>query len=133
MSASFVAATNAASLPPIPCANAGSIAVASGRQDDGFAGEDEGTFAICTLWLCTALLQIGDLPAARELFDRVVGCANDLGLLAEELTPDGEQLGNYPQALTHAALVQGALAIRDAALGARTGTAADVSGRRTRR
>ena len=44
-----------------------------GHTDDGFAGEDEGTFAICTLWLCNALLQIGDLPAARELFDRVGG------------------------------------------------------------
>lgn len=86
----------------------------AGRTDDGFAGEDEGTFAICTLWLCNALLQIGDVRAARELFDRVVGCANDLGLLAEELTPDGEQLGNYPQAYTHIALILCAFALQDA-------------------
>jgi GH15 family glucan-1,4-alpha-glucosidase len=85
-----------------------------GHTDDGFAGEDEGTFAICTLWLCTALLQIGDLPAARALFDRVAGCANDLGLLAEELTPEGEQLGNYPQAYTHIALILCAFALQDA-------------------
>ena len=85
-----------------------------GHTDDGFSGQDEGTFAICTLWLCTALLQIGDLRAARELFDRVVGCANDLGLLAEELTPDGEQLGNYPQAYTHIALILCAFALEDA-------------------
>jgi GH15 family glucan-1,4-alpha-glucosidase len=85
-----------------------------GDTDDGFEGEGEGTFAICTLWLCTALLQIGDLPAARELFDRVVGCANDLGLLAEELTPEGEQLGNYPQAYTHIALILCAFALQDA-------------------
>jgi GH15 family glucan-1,4-alpha-glucosidase len=84
------------------------------NTDDGFAGEEEGTFAICTLWLCTALLQIGDLAAARELFERVVGCANDLGLLAEELTPAGEQLGNYPQAYTHIALILCAFALQDA-------------------
>jgi GH15 family glucan-1,4-alpha-glucosidase len=85
-----------------------------GDTDDGFAGQDEGTFAICTLWLCNALLQIGDLFAARELFDRVAGCANDLGLLAEELTPEGEQLGNYPQAYTHIALILCAFALQDA-------------------
>jgi GH15 family glucan-1,4-alpha-glucosidase len=86
----------------------------AGRTDDGFAGQEEGTFAICTLWLCNALLQIGDTDAARELFDRVAGCANDLGLLAEELTPDGEQLGNYPQAYTHIALILCAFALQDA-------------------
>jgi GH15 family glucan-1,4-alpha-glucosidase len=85
-----------------------------GHTDDGFAGQEEGTFAICTLWLCNALLQIGDVHAARELFDRVAGCANDLGLLAEELTPDGEQLGNYPQAYTHIALILCAFALQDA-------------------
>jgi GH15 family glucan-1,4-alpha-glucosidase len=85
-----------------------------GHTDDGFAGQQEGTFAICTLWLCNALLQIGDVEAARELFDRVAGCANDLGLLAEELTPDGEQLGNYPQAYTHIALILCAFALQDA-------------------
>jgi GH15 family glucan-1,4-alpha-glucosidase len=82
--------------------------------DDGFGGEEEGTFAICTLWLCNALLQIGDLDAARVLFDRVQSCASDLGLLAEELTPAGEQLGNYPQAYTHIALILCAFALERA-------------------
>jgi GH15 family glucan-1,4-alpha-glucosidase len=82
--------------------------------DDGFGGEEEGTFAICTLWLCNALLQIGDLEAARVLFDRVQSCASDLGLLAEELTPAGQQLGNYPQAYTHIALILCAFALERA-------------------
>jgi GH15 family glucan-1,4-alpha-glucosidase len=73
--------------------------------DDGFSGEEEGTFVICSLWLALACIQIGDLEAAEEIFERVCACANDLGLLAEELTPDGEQLGNYPQAFTHIALI----------------------------
>jgi alpha,alpha-trehalase len=84
------------------------------ETDDGFAGEAEGTFTICTLWLCLALLQIGDADAAQEIFDRVRACANDLGLLAEELTPDGEQLGNYPQAFTHIALILCAFALEEA-------------------
>jgi len=84
------------------------------HTDDGFGGEEEGTFTICTLWLCQALVAIGDLQAAQELFDQVCSCANDLGLLAEELTPDGEQLGNYPQAFTHIALIVCAFALEEA-------------------
>jgi GH15 family glucan-1,4-alpha-glucosidase len=83
------------------------------QTDDGF-DEEEGTFTICTLWLCSALLQIGDVAAARAIFERVCACANDLGLLAEELTPDGEQLGNYPQAFTHIALILCAFALEEA-------------------
>ena len=83
------------------------------ETDDGFE-EDEGTFVLCSLWLAIALCQIGDHGAAREVFERVVGCANDLGLLAEELTPDGEQLGNYPQAFTHIALIVCAFALEEA-------------------
>jgi GH15 family glucan-1,4-alpha-glucosidase len=81
--------------------------------DDGFH-EEEGTFVLCSLWLAIALCQIGDLEGARAVFERVVSCANDLGLLAEELTPDGEQLGNYPQAFTHIALIVCAFALDDA-------------------
>jgi len=79
--------------------------------DDGFAGEEEGTFSICSLWYATALIQIGDLAGAHKTFDRVCECANDLGLLAEELTPEGEQLGNFPQAFTHIALIDCAFAL----------------------
>ena len=97
------------------------------ETDDGFE-EEEGTFTICTLWLCGALLQIGDVPAARELFERVCGCASDLGLLAEELTPDGEQLGNYPQAFTHIAVILCAFALEEAGAGAGEGFAAGGEG-----
>jgi GH15 family glucan-1,4-alpha-glucosidase len=79
--------------------------------DDGFAGEEEGTFSICSFWYACALIQIGDVPAAHAIFDRVCDCANDLGLLAKELTPDGEQLGNFPQAFTHIALINCAFAL----------------------
>ena len=78
--------------------------------DDGF-DDEEGTFVICSLWLCAALIQIGDHEAAQEMFDRVSFCANDLGLLAEELSPEGVQLGNYPQAFTHIALIVCAFAL----------------------
>jgi GH15 family glucan-1,4-alpha-glucosidase len=76
----------------------------SASTNDGFA-DTEATFSICSLWLCLALASIGDRAGAREIFDRVAGCANDLGLLSEELTPAGEQLGNFPQAFTHIALI----------------------------
>jgi GH15 family glucan-1,4-alpha-glucosidase len=81
--------------------------------DDGLAGE-EGTFSICSLWLVLALVSIGDVSAARELFERVRSCANDLGLMSEELTPEGVQLGNFPQAFTHIALISAALALHGA-------------------
>jgi len=87
------------------------------QTDDGFAGEEEGTFVICSLWLALACIQIGDLRAAEEMFRRVCDCANDLGLLAEELTPDGEQLGNYPQAFTHIALISCAFELERARSG----------------
>jgi GH15 family glucan-1,4-alpha-glucosidase len=91
--------------------------------DDGLGGE-EGTFSICSLWLVLALVSIGDGPAAQRLFDRVWGCANDLGLMSEELTPDGMQLGNFPQAFTHIALIAAALALHRAESPAR-GTMAE--------
>lgn len=82
-------------------------------SDDGFAGE-EGTFTICTLWLVLALLEIGETDEAREIFERVLSHSSDLGLFSEELAPDGEQLGNYPQAFTHIALIVCAFALERA-------------------
>jgi GH15 family glucan-1,4-alpha-glucosidase len=76
---------------------------------DGFA-TGEGTFTICTFWLCLALCQIGAREEALELFEQTLGRANDLGLLSEELSPDGEQLGNFPQAFTHIAIIACAFA-----------------------
>jgi GH15 family glucan-1,4-alpha-glucosidase len=67
---------------------------------------DEGAFLACSLWLADAYVLCGETQKAQALFDRVVGVANDLGLLAEEFDPvAGRQAGNFPQALTHIALV----------------------------
>jgi len=66
----------------------------------------EGAFLACTLWLADAYVLAGEFARAQELFDRVVGIANDLGLLAEEYDMiAGRQTGNFPQALTHIALI----------------------------
>jgi GH15 family glucan-1,4-alpha-glucosidase len=66
----------------------------------------EGAFLACTLWLADAYVLAGEIDRARALFDRVVGIANDLGLLAEEYDPAARrQTGNFPQALTHIALI----------------------------
>jgi GH15 family glucan-1,4-alpha-glucosidase len=66
----------------------------------------EGAFLACSLWLADAYVLSGELAKAQALFDRVVAVANDLGLLAEEFdTGMGRQTGNFPQALTHIALI----------------------------
>jgi GH15 family glucan-1,4-alpha-glucosidase len=73
--------------------------------DDGLRGE-EGTFAICSFWLVSALSEIGERNLARELCERLLGYASSLGLYAEEIDPrTGRHLGNFPQAFTHLALV----------------------------
>jgi GH15 family glucan-1,4-alpha-glucosidase len=66
----------------------------------------EGAFLACTLWLADAFVLAGELSKAQPLFDRVVALANDLGLLSEEYDPAARrQTGNFPQALTHIALI----------------------------
>jgi GH15 family glucan-1,4-alpha-glucosidase len=66
----------------------------------------EGAFLACSLWLADAYVLAGEIDRAQALFDRVVGIANDLGLLGEEYDPDEKrQTGNFPQALTHIALI----------------------------
>ena len=83
----------------------------AGLNADGLSGE-EGTFVICSFWLVSALAQAGRLERAEALFDRLVGYANDLGLLAEEIdTASGEQLGNFPQAFSHIGLITAAYEI----------------------
>jgi alpha,alpha-trehalase len=82
-----------------------------GVNADGLMGE-EGTFTICTFWLAACLAQAGELERAEELFSRLTGYANDLGLLAEEIDPVGrEQLGNFPQAFSHVGLILAAYEI----------------------
>jgi GH15 family glucan-1,4-alpha-glucosidase len=66
----------------------------------------EGAFLACSFWLADAYVLAGEIDKAQTLFDRVVGVANDLGLLAEEFDSGaGRQTGNFPQALTHIALI----------------------------
>jgi GH15 family glucan-1,4-alpha-glucosidase len=66
----------------------------------------EGAFLACSLWLADAHVLAGEIDKAQTLFDRVVALANDLGLLAEEFDSGaGRQTGNFPQALTHIALI----------------------------
>jgi alpha,alpha-trehalase len=80
-------------------------------NEDGLPG-DEATFALCSFWLVDNLSMQGRGDEARELFERIVGYANDLGLLAEEIDPaTGELLGNYPQGFSHLALIRSALNI----------------------
>jgi GH15 family glucan-1,4-alpha-glucosidase len=75
----------------------------------------EGAFLACTLWLADACILAGEIGKAQRLFDRVVGIANDLGLLAEEFdTCANRQTGNFPQALTHIALINTAHNLSDA-------------------
>jgi GH15 family glucan-1,4-alpha-glucosidase len=79
---------------------------------DGLPGE-EGTFNMCSFWLVEALTRAGlafpeKLDQARLLFERVLGYANHLGLYAEQTGPQGEALGNFPQAFTHLALISAA-------------------------
>ncbi|HEX4755628.1 MAG TPA: glycoside hydrolase family 15 protein [Candidatus Dormibacteraeota bacterium] len=80
----------------------------SGLNADGLSGE-EGTFVICSFWLASCLARAGEVERAQALFDRLAGCANDLGLLAEEIdTQRGELLGNFPQAFSHVGLINAA-------------------------
>jgi GH15 family glucan-1,4-alpha-glucosidase len=88
----------------------------SDATPDGFE-HGEGTFTICTFWLCLALHQIGAREEALALFEQTLAHANDLGLLSEELSPEGEQLGNFPQAFTHIAVIVCAFALSDSAAG----------------
>jgi GH15 family glucan-1,4-alpha-glucosidase len=75
----------------------------------------EGAFLACSLWLADAYVLAGDIAKAQAMFARVVAVANDLGLLAEEFDPGvGRQTGNFPQALTHIALINTAHNISDA-------------------
>jgi GH15 family glucan-1,4-alpha-glucosidase len=73
--------------------------------DDGLRGE-EGTFAICSFWLVSALCEIGELEQGRDLCEKMLAYASPLGLFAEEIdTRTGRHLGNFPQAFTHLALI----------------------------
>ena len=75
------------------------------ETDDGLSGR-EGTFTICSFWLVSALSEIGERKRARKLCERLVSNGTVLGLYAEEIEPNsGAQLGNFPQAFSHLALI----------------------------
>jgi GH15 family glucan-1,4-alpha-glucosidase len=75
------------------------------QTDDGLAGE-EGSFTICSFWLVSAFVEIGEVQRARRLCEKLLSYASPLGLYGEELDPDtGRHLGNFPQAFTHLALI----------------------------
>jgi GH15 family glucan-1,4-alpha-glucosidase len=75
---------------------------------DGLAGEEEGTFNMCSFWYVEALARSGDVDQARHIFEKVLGYANHLGLYSEELGPRAEHLGNFPQAFSHLSLISAA-------------------------
>jgi GH15 family glucan-1,4-alpha-glucosidase len=82
------------------------------ERSDGLPGE-EGTFNMCSFWLVEALTRASHaqpqkLDKARLLFERTLGYANHLGLFAEQTGPQGEALGNFPQAFSHLALISAA-------------------------
>jgi GH15 family glucan-1,4-alpha-glucosidase len=75
------------------------------ETDDGMSGE-EGSFAICSFWLVSALSEIGEAARARAICEHLLQHASPLDLYAEEIDPrSGRHLGNFPQAFTHLALI----------------------------
>jgi pentatricopeptide repeat protein len=80
---------------------------------DGLRGS-EGTFSLCTFMYVDALARAGRIDRARLVFEKMMGYANHLGLYSEEIDPTGRQLGNFPQAFTHLALIDSALTLNAA-------------------
>ena len=94
---------------------------------DGLRGS-EGTFSICTFWYVDALARAGRLNEARLTFEKMLTYGNHLGLYSEEIGPTGEQLGNFPQAFSHLALISAAVNL-DYQLDHGVGSVGDVLGR----
>jgi GH15 family glucan-1,4-alpha-glucosidase len=88
--------------------------------DDGLSGS-EGQFLACSFWLVEALALNGRETEARELFERLLALRNDLGLYAEEYdVARGRQVGNFPQAFTHLALISAARVLSGERVGTRS-------------
>jgi GH15 family glucan-1,4-alpha-glucosidase len=84
------------------------------ETDDGFSGA-EGSFTICSFWLVSALSEIGEYRRAHDLCAKLLSLAGPLELYAEEIdTHSGQQLGNFPQAFTHLALINAVLHVIEA-------------------
>ncbi len=92
------------------------------ETDDGLSG-DEGTFAICSFWMVSALVEIGELERGRDMCERMLSYANSLQLYAEEIDArSGRHLGNFPQAFTHLALINAVMHVIRADQGLEVGT-----------
>jgi GH15 family glucan-1,4-alpha-glucosidase len=84
------------------------------QLDDGLP-PGEGVFLMCSFWLVDCYAEMGQVDKARDLFERLLGYANDVGLYAEEFDPhEKRHLGNFPQAFTHVALINAASALENA-------------------
>lgn len=83
-------------------------------------GSQEGTFGACSFWLVNNLARAGRLDEARLRLEKLLSYSNHLGLFAEEISPTGEALGNFPQAFTHLALITACYYL-DSALNTRAG------------
>ena len=84
------------------------------KVDDGLP-PGEGVFLMCSFWLVDVYAECGRVDHARQLFERLLGYANDVGLYAEEFDPfEKRHLGNFPQAFTHVALINAAASLEDA-------------------
>jgi GH15 family glucan-1,4-alpha-glucosidase len=80
-------------------------------SDDGVPGS-ENMFAACSFWAAEYLANCGERGEARRLFERLLHCANDVGLYAEEIVADtGEPIGNFPQAFSHVSMISAATAL----------------------
>ena len=97
------------------------------ETDDGLSG-DEGQFLACSFWLVSALARNGRAEEAHTLFERLLGLTNDLGLLAEEYDVARQrQVGNFPQAFSHLALIVAARDISRAEANVHAGNGQRVS------
>jgi len=81
-----------------------------GASPDGLRGS-EGTFSLCTFMYVNSLARAGQLEKARNTFEKMLTYANHVGLFSEEIALTGEQIGNFPQAFTHLALIDAALVL----------------------
>jgi GH15 family glucan-1,4-alpha-glucosidase len=83
-----------------------------GASPDGLQGS-EGTFSLCTFFYVDALARVGRLDDAQLTFEKMLTYANHVGLFSEEIASDGAQIGNFPQAFTHLALIDAAITLND--------------------